>query len=91
MLIDYLTNGYMIVLLQWLDSEHVGRALDRVEPSNPHTADLLIHLNDSYDAELWEEDIADTSIFKLSWKVPAERKVADLRPSIWQTYVGGIS
>jgi hypothetical protein len=75
MLIDYLTNDYMIVLLQLLDPEHVGRAFAAVEPSNPRMADLLIHLNDQYDAKLWEEIKADTSIFKLSWKVPVAREV----------------
>ncbi len=75
MLIDYLTNDYMIVLLQMLDPEHVGKAFAAVEPSNPRMADLLIHLNDQYDAGLWEEIQTDTSIFKLSWKVPVVRKV----------------
>ena len=65
----------MIVLLQLLDPEHVGRAFAAVEPSNPRMADLLIHLNDQYDAKLWEEIKADTSIFKLSWKVPVAREV----------------
>lgn len=74
MLIDYLTNDYLIVLLQRLDSEHVGRVFAAVEPSNPHMADLLIHLNDSYDPGLWEEIKSDTSIFKLSWKLPVVRK-----------------
>lgn len=70
MLIDYLTNDYLIVLLQRLDSEHVGAAFSAVEPSNPRMADLLLHMNEPYDEALWADIRRDTSIFKLSWKVP---------------------
>ena len=61
----------MIVLMQKLDSEHVGRAFDAVKPSNPRMADLLIHLNDPFDEKLWKDISGDTSLFKLSWKTAA--------------------
>lgn len=75
MLVDYLTNDYMIVLMQRLDPETVGRAFAAVEPSNPHMADLLVHLNDPYDEGLWRDMSEDTGLFKLSWKVPVTAEV----------------
>lgn len=82
LLIDYLTNDYLIVLLQQLDAEHIGRAFAGVTPSNPHLAGLLVHLNDPYDPALWCEMRADTSIFKLSWKMPATHEV-DGKPTFY--------
>lgn len=70
-LVDYLTNDYMIVLMQKLDPEYIGRAFAAIKPSNPRMADLLVHLNDPYDVKLWKEITSQTSLFKLSWKTPA--------------------
>lgn len=69
MLVDYLTNDYMIVLMQKLDPHHVGRAFAAIEPSDPRMADLLVHLNDPYDEKLWKEITSQTGLFKLSWKM----------------------
>ena len=76
MLVDYLTNDYMIVLMQRLDPERIGRAFAAVEPSSPHMADLLLHLSDPYDEALWKSMSRDTGLFKLSWKVPVAAEVA---------------
>lgn len=81
-LIDYLTNDYLIVLLQQLDEKHVGRAFAGVAPSNPHLADLLVHLNEVYDEASWRQMSADTSIFKLSWKTPMKAEV-DGKPTFY--------
>ncbi len=61
----------MIVLMQKLDPEYIGRAFAAIKPSNPRMADLLVHLNDPYDVKLWKEITSQTSLFKLSWKTPA--------------------
>lgn len=90
MLIDYLTNDYMIVLMQRLDPERVGRAFAAVEPSNPHMADLLVHLNDPYDEALWRRMSADTGLFKLSWKVPAVAEVDGKRTFYGMLLDGGL-
>lgn len=88
MLIDYLTNDYMIVLLQKLDPEHVGRGFAAVEPSNPRMADLLFNLNEPYDEALWREMSRDTSIFKLSWKIPVAKE-RDGEPTFYGKLVEG--
>lgn len=88
MLIDYLTNDYMIVLLQRLDPEHVGRGFAAVEPSNPRMADLLVNLNEPYDEALWCEMTESTSIFKLSWKVPVVKEM-DGKPTFYGKLIKG--
>ena len=66
----------MIVLMQKLDSEYIGRAFDAVKPSNPRMADLLVHLNDPFDEKLWKDIGSNTSLFKLSWKTAASAECA---------------
>ena len=66
----------MIVLMQRLDPEYIGRAFGAIEPSNLRMADLLLHLNDPFDEKLWRDISSETTLFKLSWKTAAIAEAA---------------
>lgn len=88
-LIDYLTNDYMIVLLQLYDPNHIGRVFNEVIPSNPELGKLLVLLNEPFDEKQWDELSATTSIFKLSWKIKCGLETKDGKPTFYSALLEG--
>jgi hypothetical protein len=66
-LIDYLTQDYMIVLAQRMDCR-IEEEFQKIVPNNPTCDDLHKLLGEQFNATVWEELTADTSLFKLTWK-----------------------
>lgn len=66
-LVDYLTQDYLIDFLVRHDIE-ARRIFDSVPCNNPRCDDLVPLINEPYDPNLWESLVADTTLFKLSWK-----------------------
>ncbi|MGJ0794111.1 capsular polysaccharide synthesis protein [Bifidobacterium longum] len=66
-MVDYLMVDYMIALAQRYD-EQARRDFGAIEPNNPQCDDLFKCLGDVFNERHWESLIADTSLFKLTWK-----------------------
>ena len=66
-MVDYLMVDYMIALAQRYD-EQARRDFRAIGPNNPQCDDLFKCLGDVFNERHWESLIADTSLFKLTWK-----------------------
>ena len=66
-MVDYLFLDYLIVLVQ-RHCTAVKEAFAAITPNNPQCDDLFKCLGDVFNERHWESLIADTSLFKLTWK-----------------------
>ena len=66
-MVYYLFLDYLIVLVQ-RHCTAVKEAFAAITPNNPQCDDLFKCLGDVFNERHWESLIADTSLFKLTWK-----------------------
>ena len=82
-IIDYFQIDYTI-MVGYENLPFIKKAVDAIPSSNPNVFWMSKRLNDPFDEQKWKSIVANTSIFKLSWRrnVIDQKKINHL--TYWQ-------